>query len=348
MLFYLSLVVCVSILLLLGNYFPSRNNLCQIFSFIIIVFVVGLRDYVGADFDDYVDWYLLKTRDNDFEIGYLAVMNIFRWLHFGYHSLFFFISFLTYLFLFLGIRKFTKNQNLAFFIFLLIPGMFLLSFNTLRQSLAISICFYSFYFLINEKFYIYFILMLLGLSFHNTVILPFILFYLIFKYADRIKAYHVVIMLVGSLLLSKLEFVQIFGSLFKDTRYTYYFTTMRAPVPILKLVILNGVALFVLFHFKKMKSDYPYQKYLMILYFFSVIITNFFSLYGELTRFGYYFKIFEIIVIADLIFLESKKRKIWMLVGFSIYYLSIFVYTLKTDIEKDYKCKIIPYKSVLF
>jgi len=348
MFFYLLFVFCICSLLLTGYFYPNKNNWLQGSVFVLLVCFVGLRDFVGADFDEYVYWYQLKTRDQDFECGFLGLMHVFRFLHLGYTALFFFISFLTYFFLFLGIRKYTINQNLALGIFLLIPGMFLISLNTLRQSLAVSICFFAFYYLIQKKPLVFFALMLLGLSIHNTVLLPLVLFVIAFLFADKIKPSHILILLGVSLVLSRLEFVHFFSSYFKETRYAYYFLTKRDPVDPLKLIALNAVALFVLFHFEKMKTSYPNQKYFMVLYFLSIIITNFFSLYGEMSRFAYYFKIFEIIVIADIIFVVSKEIRVWVLAVFSVYYLSSFVYTLHIDLEKDYKCKLVPYKNVLF
>lgn len=348
MVFYLLFLFIAGLLLLAGYLYPGKNKLFQGAVFVLIVCVVGLRDYVGADYDDYVVWFKSRVRDQDFELGFLALMNFFRIFNLGYKALFFFISFLTYLFLFLGVKKFTPNQNVAIYIFLLIPGMFLLSMNTIRQSLAVSICFYAFYFLINKKYVYYLLLMFLGMSIHNTVILPFFLFFLVYKLADKITAAHIVGMLIGSLLFSKLEMVHYFSSLFKDSRYEDYFTTMKIAVNPLKLIILNGVAILILFYFEKMKTKYSNQKYLMVLFFLSVIITNFFSLYGDLTRLAYYFKIFEIIVIADFIFLGIKELRVWLLTCFSVYYLSVFVYTLKSDSDKSYKNRYIPYKSILF
>jgi hypothetical protein len=348
MIFYLLFILIAGSLLLLGYLLPEKNRIFQGVTFLLIVGVVGFRDFVGADFGDYVVWYKSKVRDQDFELGYVALMNFFRTLNIGYPALFFFISFFTYLFLFLGVKKFTQNQNLAIFIFLLIPSMFLLSLNTIRQSFAVSICFFAFYFLINKKYFYYFILMFLAMSLHSTAILPFFLFLLVYQFADKIKVSHILILLIGSLLFSQLGLVHYFSSFFKDSRYIAYFTTMKIPVNPFKLIILNGLTIFMLFYFEEMKKKYPYQKYLMILFFLSVIITNFFSLYGDLTRIAYYFKIFEILVIADFIFLRTKAFRVWLCSCFMIYYLSIFVYTLKMDLEKDYKYKLIPYKNILF
>lgn len=348
MLFYLLFLLIAGSLLLMGYLLPEKNKIFQIVTFLLVVGVVGFRDFVGADFGDYVIWYNSKARDEDFAFGYLALMNVFRTLNLSYTALFFFIAFFTYLFLFLGVKKYTQNQNLAIFIFLLIPSMFLLSLNTMRQSFVVSICFYAFYYLINKKYLQYLLLLFLGVSLHITVIIPFVLFFLVYRFADKIKVSHILILLIGSLLFSQLGLVHYFSSFFKDSRYIAYFTTMKIPVNPLKLIILNGMAIFMLFYFEEMKRKYSNQKYLMALFFLSVIITNFFSLYGDLTRIAFYFKIFEILVIADFIFIRTKEIRVWLFSGFMIYYVSIFVYTLKMDLDKDYKYKMIPYKNILF
>jgi hypothetical protein len=267
MLFYLLFIIIVGSLLVSGYLYPGKNIFFQVSALILIVCVVGFRDFVGADFVNYAVWYKSKIRDQDFELGYVVLMNVFRTLNWGFRALVFLIAFLTYLFLYLGVKKYTQNQNLALFIFLLIPGMFLLSLNTMRQSLTVSICFYAFSFLIHKKYLQYLVLMFLGISLHYSVIIPFVLFFIVYQYADKIKVSHILLLLLGSLLFSQLGMIQYLGLLFKDSRYIAYFTSMKIPVNPLKLIILNGVAVFILFYFEKMRTKYPNQKYLMVLFF---------------------------------------------------------------------------------
>jgi len=157
----------------LGYLYPDKNKLLQWFVFVIVVAVAGLREYVGYDYASYVDWYINGKRDDNIEFGYLQIMNMFRYLNLSYHFLFFFFSFTSCLFLFLGIKKYTENQNFAFLIFLLLPELFLTSFSSIRQSFSVSVCFYAFYYLMNRKHTIYLLLMLLAVSVHYSAFMPF-------------------------------------------------------------------------------------------------------------------------------------------------------------------------------
>ena len=346
MIYYILFIICATLLLGYGYFYPKRNEIVLWSVFTLAVCFAGLREFVGADFAFYVDWYLNKTRDTKLEFGFVAIMNVFRYFHLGYNWLFLFFSFFTCLFVFLGIKKFTVNVNFAFLIFLLIPGLYINSFSIVRQYFSLAISFYAFYYLINKKYYTYLLLIFIGISIHNTCYIPFLIFLGVYKWGSKIKVIHIALALVVSLVFSQTHFLELIGFIFDKTRYIYYFSTHQSPTSNLKLVVINAVAVFVLFHFEKLKKAYPYQQYLMPLYFFSIIFTNVFAVYIDLTRIAYYFKIFEIIVIADLIFLGTKEKSYKYMTFFYIYYLSIYIFALWTDTND--KCQFANYKNILF
>jgi hypothetical protein len=347
MLFYIILILCVSALSFASYYFPNKKNELQWLLFGLLVCIAGFRFHVGIDYDAYVDWYVNKTRDYKFELGYLALMKIFRALHFSYKEFFFLFSLTTLSFVFLGIKKYTNNTVLALLFFFLIPEMYLGSFNLIRQSFSMAISFYAFYFLMNKKYLIFSLMMIFGISIHYTAVVPLFVFILVYKYADQIHSKHVVILLFGSLILSQLNFIQVFEIFFNDTRYSYYFDSPRDHVSLFKTLVLNSIALFVLCYFDKMKAKYPNQKYILLLYFCSVIFMNLFNTFSNIERITYFFKIFEIIVIADLIYLGSKNRKLLLTSCFYIYYVSSFMHTLDTDLHFKSSSKLIPYQTFI-
>lgn len=347
MFFYIFFVFFVTSLLVLAYLYPDKNKPLQWFVFVIVVAIMGLREYVGYDYGSYVDWYINGKRDEKIEFGYLQIMNMFRFLNLSYHFLFFFFSFASCFFLFLGIKKYTENQNFAFLIFLLLPELFLTSFSSIRQSFSVSVCFYAFFYLLNRKYIIYTLLMLLAISIHYSAIISFLVFWFVFRYADKFNERNIIVMLFVSFLISKINTIQFFYFLFEKTRYAYYFSQERTPVNSYKIIILNFVALFVLFHFKKLKEKYPYHQYLLPLYFFSVLFINLFSVFADMARLVLYFRVFEIIIIADLIFLSVKKRRLWLVTGFYVYYFAAFAYTLRGDLEKSSINKLIPYKTFI-
>jgi hypothetical protein len=73
--------------------------------------------------------------------------------------------------------------------------------------------------------------------------------------------------------------------------------------------------------------------------------TNIFAFQIQLTRFSYFFKIFETIVIADLIYLGSKQRKV--LISVYVYYFAAFMYSLKVDQDGIKEVGFTPYNNIL-
>ena len=347
MLFYILFAFCVTFLLGIGFKFPNTNKFLLWFVYIILICVAGFRHHVGIDYDWYLDWYVNKSRDNDLEFGFVTFMNLFRALNSSYQLFFLLFSIATISFAFFGIKNYTKNTNIAFLFFFLIPELYLASFNLIRQSFSVCISFYAFYFLINKKYFLFSILMLLGLSIHNSTILALLIFLIVYKYADKITAKHIGFLLIFSLVLSYFDFMQIFEFVVQKTRYSYYYESPRIRVSIAKTLVLNSIAFFVLFYFNKMKEKYPYQKYILILYFCSVLFMNLFNTFANVERLTYFFKIFEIIVVADLIFLMVKENRVWLFSCFFVYYLSSFAHTLNRDLEIKSSSKLIPYQTFL-
>ena len=158
MFFYIILAVFISALFLLGYFYPNREKSLGLVVLIVIVLLGGLRYKVGGDYDSYVNWYLHKTRDNDFEFGFVAIMQFFRSFKLSTQFLFLFFSFFTYFFVYLGIKKYSRHPNIAFLFYILIPTLFLSSLNLVRQSFSVAVSFYALYYLIHKKYYIFFIL----------------------------------------------------------------------------------------------------------------------------------------------------------------------------------------------
>ena len=188
-----------------------------------------------------------------------------------------------------------------------------------------------------------------GISIHYTAIVPFFVFFIVYKYADKIKTFHLLVSLVFTLVLSQLHWVSFFAGFFEKSRYLFYFSNGRTSVNIYKIIVLNMLAVFLLFYFKKIKEAYPNQKYVFILFFVSILITNLLAKANHLNRFSHYFTIFQVVVFADLIFFELKKKRFVMFAGLYIYGVSLFLYTIKADYNLNKQdTKYIPYDSVFY
>lgn len=351
MIFYVFLMFVILTLFFTSYRFPSSEKVISIILLGTLILVGGFRDRIGWDYNSYMHWYLTGTRDNDFELGFLTIMNIFRYLNLDYKFLFFFFSFFTYLFAYLGVRNYTQKSSLPLTLYFFVPVLFLYSFSYVRQYLSITIAFYAFTFLLEKKYFNYIFWMIIGTSFHYSCLVPFVLFFVVYRFADFIKTHHLFLLMVFSFIISRIGIIYWISLLLKGSHYLYYFSSKFAVgVPLLKLLVMNSMGFLVIRYFDKKGFQYDYQKYLLILYICSIFFLNIFSESTELTRIYIYFRIFEIILVADIMrYALSKKR--FFLIGFMCcFYLLPYFRSIKLDSESTLKdeFKFIPYKSLLF
>ena len=349
MIFYILLVIVVVCLFLVANKYPSSEKVISLTLLGIMILIGGFRDSIGWDYRSYTIWYLNGTRDDGLEFGFLAIMKMFRYLNLDYHFLFFFFSFFTYIFAYLGIRKYTKNISLPLVLYVLIPVFFLYSFCFIRQFLSVTIAFYAFSFLLERKYLFYFLLMFVGISIHYSCIIPFVVFLVVFKWGNLIKNYHLYVLMGLSFIMSQIGFIHCLVTLFKNSHYLYYVSGKFVhSVPLLKLLAINSMGCLVINYYNKYRFHNPNQKYLLLLYICSILFLNVFSESSDLTRLYIYFRIFEIILVAEIIYALLFNKRFWLIAFISCFYLFPFFRAIKIDFETAPKnSKMIPYKSIL-
>ncbi|MCG9793921.1 EpsG family protein [Flavobacterium algicola] len=349
MIFYILFLLLISILAAIAHFYSDSRKIAEISIVIILIIIAGFRDTIGADYNSYVYWYLQKARDSDFEFGFLAVMKLFRRLQLTPEFLFFFFSFFTILLFYLGFKKFTTNIAIALLFFVLIPSLFLTSFTLVRQSLAVAIGFYSFHFLLQKRYLAYCLWMLLGIGFHKSLLIPSVLFVLVYKYVNYFNIKVICCILFGAFAIAQLNLINIFSVLFENSRYSYYFKHNLNEVNTYKLILLNLECILILFYFEKLKGKYLQHHYIVVLYCLSIALINLFSKNYDMSRMATYFRVFEVVIIADVIFLEFKLKRLLLLSTFYILYFGAFINGINTDFNR-YHGKVptfIPYKNLL-
>jgi hypothetical protein len=350
MLFYILLAVLVFSFCIISHRYPKLDNNISLALLAIIILIGGLRDRIGWDYNSYTTWYLEGNRDYNFEFGFLTLMNVFRYFKLSAPFLFFFFSFFTYVFVYLGIKKYTKEKTLPLVLYVMIPVMFLYSFTYMRQFLAVAIAFYAFSYLLAKKYIVYFLLMFLGISMHYSCIIPFVFFIVISKYEDRIQLKYLGLLIFISFVFSQIGVIGILSMFLKGSHYYFYVSQKHAvPVPIFKLLVFNVIAAFVIWYHSVKGFVDTNKKHFLILYILSIIILNLFAESTELTRIYIYFRIFEIVVLADIIREVWYERKSRIVIFFVFcFYLFPYFRAIKIDSEVGPAgLKLIPYKTIV-
>ena len=213
-----------------------------------------------------------------------------------------------------------------------------------------AIAFYAFSFLLEKKYLSYFSLMFLAISIHYTCIVPFVIFLMIFKWGHHLKTSYLLVLIGVSFIISRIGVIYFLQFLLQDSHYLYYVVPkFSVPVPIMKLLVFNIMGVVVLWYYEKYGFQYVHSKYLMIAYICSIVFLNLFAESTELTRIYIYFRIFEIILVADILSNAIVNKKVWLMCFIGCFYILPFFRALVIDNNRPPNVmRLIPYKTYLF
>lgn len=332
----------VAILLL----FQKDKRAHYVFLSVLILFA-GLRGGLGPDFINYNKWYNTTINDNNLEIGYVVLMNFFKFLNLSIFHLQFFFSIILVLLVDLVLKKYTNNVKYAWLVFLIFPYFYLYSFILMRQYFAIVIIFFGFQFLLNKKYSYFIIAVLIGSLIHYSALLAGLLILLLFNLSKIITLRYLILILVISIPFAFIDWFYMFKDFFLGTKYQGYFLEKNIEsVNYLRLLVLNFEVFFFIFYYKELINYNKKNKYFIVLVLFAFILENLFTKIPLLNRFSFYFKFFELILFADII--SIKKYRIYLPI-ILIYGLRLFFYVLWYDYyTPGIHTKLAPYKNILF
>jgi hypothetical protein len=218
----------------------------------------------------------------------------------------------------------------------------------MRQYFAMAIVFWSFHFLLKNKFWQYAIAILIGSLIHYSCLLAGLLVFALFYISKMVNRKQILFLLLVSLPFAFINWFQFFGNFFDDTKYEGYFLAKNMiPVNYIKLVLFNIEALFIVYFYEELIKLKPLNKYFIVIAIFAFILSNIFASVNHLFRFALYFKFFELIVLAEIAYLN--KKRIFVVPLIALYGLSLFFNGLWYDYKTPGKhTKLVPYKNILF
>lgn len=239
-------------------------------------------------------------------------------------------------------------MTLSLTLYFLIPSLFLTSFSLIRQSLAVAISFYAFSFLMDRKFFMYIIFMLFAISIHYSALFPFLVFPFLHKIGKYVKMNYLYLVIIFSFILGQIGILDCISHFFKGSHYYFYVSNKTMVfIPLLKLLTLNFIGIIVVYFYSILIIDSK-RKILLYVYIFSLITLNLCAESNDLSRLYTYFRIFEIILMVDIIYLFLSKKSYVLISGICLFYLLQYFNALIVDFEKvPMGYKMIPYKSLL-
>lgn len=299
-----------------------------------LVLLGGLRSYlVGIDtlaykelFEEGLRYITLEEALQKVEPIWVFLNSTLYEANLGFQSLVLISSMLTVIPIYIVCKKSSYHPSLSLLLYAMLFYYFL-SFSLTRQYIAISFVLISFSYEVEKKNKLALLLFIIACLFHYSVIVLLPLVYLSKKITFNKK--YVFLLLTSSFLLGFSGFFKYFLIIFKYIpilKYANYVdynegTVLNVMNKYLFLVPQNIMAYYVL---KK-----TYTKEYFNFFLIGMVLTNLFFLFPLFARFVYYFLIFEILLIPNLLIgIKDNKKQQNIFILILLYAIIYFVYYL--------------------
>lgn len=302
---YYILLVILGIVSFFTIGIKNRNKLVIPIVAILMVLIQGLRHKsIGVDIAGYLNGYNLSKNMNfingeklfNYETGYslfnkmLSSIGISEQLFLAIVSLI-----ITTL---IGIVWIKKSKMPGFSVLLYLAfGFFTFTFSGLRQSIALSILFFSFLYIEKRNFIKFILSVLLASTFHKTAII-FIVAYPLYDLKLNLKHYIFIIPSFIICFILKAQIFKIVAFLFKGEEVQAQSTGAYG----LFIFMIGVLTLSYIFYNSDSKEVNAYRNYILVAIFIQMLASQS-NLIG---RAGYYFWIFVTLLVPEV--LKSQKN----------------------------------------
>lgn len=304
------------------NITRSRKRL--IFWLSLPLFILGILrgDTVGGDLEYYLAYFDAFCRLNSFgnvsdvssqEPGYQLYTYLISRLSSSHLAFFFF----TYVLSLIGpvylIAKYSKMPLYSFFLYFAL-GFYTNTFNNVRQSIAISICFLGFRFLFQRKFYKYVGMAILATMFHYSAIITLLLYPLV---GNKVTIKKIILYLTtgaGLYILASVTILSFFINLlaFKYGDMELAITSESAGFGMMTFYALVLFCELYLYKSKKKSSHQNIERmsFFIQLQLLALLCQMFAPLFASMVRMTYYFFIPIIVVIPYMACTYKPYKKL--------------------------------------
>lgn len=177
-----SIIFLLSVISSFGNIKSTHKSYCIILIEFILIFLSGLRDGVGTDYDMYKKMFMGIRCADDVEPGFKNIVDLCLYLHIPADLSIFTLSLITILLASKFIKSYSPLVFLSFLIFFCFGQFYFNTFNAVRQNIVTYWFLSSLYIIRDKKFFKYFVTVLLMSYFIHLTALYLIVLYFICQY----------------------------------------------------------------------------------------------------------------------------------------------------------------------
>jgi len=341
-------ILLLAFLLLVFQSELARNRLFDAPVLGLLILFAGFRDAITPDMERYREMYegIGSGASFPLEPVFLFFSRLLNWIGLDYHALFFVFTFLTLLFIYLGIRNYTNHANLSLLLYTLIPACFLNLFVEMREAGAVAVAFYATSVWnrkdINFRYRMPAVLALAVLSFlfHFSAILYWPIYLVSYRFIRKphslslyLPLATLTLLIPTSLLMGAISTVAL---PFVPARYQGYIAlfmdiqTAAESGQLLKTLIYVAIAVsFVVWRSRSSMRSSDEGIVPLNLFIIGIVLLNLTRSLAAASRLAYFFLIYQIVIFPVL--LEKVKDRVTRLAttySVVIFYLAQFAWGL--------------------
>ncbi|EEG55330.1 EpsG family protein [Enterocloster asparagiformis] len=336
-----------------------------ILALILPIFIAGFRKIgIGTDTEVYVNVlfdaaknstsffdYLSKKVYSSFqyksvlnwEIGYNILLYFSAKLTGSIQGVFFFTHLIIIIFMYKGIKEYGESYSKAIAMLAFYFMFYGSSLNAMRQWIAIAILFWGTHFLNAKRDRCFIISIAVALLFHNSAVIGFVI-WLIYKYMDneeekRRLAFNgiqlsadlykvLVILVVGILCLLGLNII---GGLLASinsifARYVRIYISGSVQLMPMQILRRMPIIFFTFVNWKRIQRRFPTSGFIISMLILDTVTSQLGSITPQSSRMGYFFSVYETILIAEVIAVKRNYIRILYHIIFVVFLVATFYY----------------------
>jgi hypothetical protein len=260
---------------------------------IFLIIITGFRYNIGTDYDSYVSWFFsLDWKYYEYipEPFHMALTELLRFLGFDYQMLFFIYAALTYIVLFLAIKRYDLDPVLPIIICVFLFFWSLWT-NQIRQGLAIVIILWGTPYIATRKFKKYILTVFFATMVHYSAIVLGIFYF--FTHKHYFKWIHLLVVLTAAIcsILDIVPKIMEFILSNETLIYVKYFDYDNHEERI-RLGFLFRILLFMFIIYSRPYRKHKYENIIYNMYTLGLVGGFLFSFSAAVARIAHYFEIF--------------------------------------------------------
>lgn len=293
----------------------------------------------------------------NWEIGYNVLVYLATKVTGSIQGVFFLTHFVIVIFIYKGLEEYKKEISVSYGMLVFYFMFYGSSLNAMRQWIAIAIIFWGTHFLMKEQTRNFFITVIIALLFHNSSVIGLVLYviYIYMKQLGRkriisINGKHLsndtykflVIVVVG---ITSLLCINTLGSVLASisdvfARYVRIYISGTVHIMLMQIIRRTPIIILVFINWKQLKEKAIDSPFLTAMLIVDTLISQLGSITTQSSRMGYFFSIYEVILIPELIFVKFGKKRIFYFILIAVFLFIGFYY----DNVLMGRSEIIPYK----